>query len=136
MVFTAGPSTRLGDNGSNNQNFTGNLFDPLHQTLQQLPPVPAYPPDILSSALAPQVEPTIRFSSIGQHVPPPLQDPEPQNRSNRAGKRKRASEHPHYSVDDWEYHRPAIKKLYIDQDRSLDETMKEMSAGADGFNPS
>ena len=48
--------------------------------------------------------------------------------------RRQASQHPRYTDDDWKKHRPTIKRLYIDQNLSLEKTMEIMSSS--GFSPS
>lgn len=68
---------------------------------------------------------------VVNNPPPPDGDPA----QLQASKETRNTRRARYSKADWEAHKPQIKKLYLDEDKSLEDTMKLMSENS-GFNPS
>jgi hypothetical protein len=68
---------------------------------------------------------------VANNAPPPNGDPA----QLQAPKERQSARRTRYSLADWEGYKPQIKKLYIEEDRSLEDTMKIMSKNFE-FHPS
>lgn len=77
---------------------------------------------------------TVSARALASEDPMP-QEEQTQAQRSAAPKRKRASQKARYSASDWEFHRLAIKELYVDQDWSLEDTMAEIARRAPDFHP-
>ena len=97
-----------------------------------------------SSEIPASVTPTLPLASIidpvlepPQHIPAP--DVPQHSRSdiqpNQPQRKQQSSRQPRYTAEQWNNHRSKIKETYIDQNASLEQTMKIMSEDFD-FRPS
>jgi hypothetical protein len=100
-----------------------------------------------ANAAFPTPTPPTLFNSFGSNIdgnfalrsaPPITNNPPPPNgdlAQLQASKERQSTPRTRYNPADWESHKPHIKKLYIEEDRSLAHTMKIMSENF-GFHPS
>jgi len=114
---------------------------PSNSTLQL--PVDPHQEDAAFSA---QPQPTL-FNSFGSNIdgnialPPAtlVANSSPPANGDLAqlqeSKERQSTRRTRYNLADWEGYKPQIKKLYIEEDRSLEDTMKIMSEDF-GFHPS